>query len=81
MMVVSGSCQESKPLTQEREKQMRRKRYRKAICKFGSKGMIACGLLVIGKTAAGEFVERTVNEAIESQFASLDVPTTSELVM
>lgn len=29
MMVVSGSCQESKPLTQERAKQMRRKRYQK----------------------------------------------------
>ena len=28
-----------------------------------------------------EFAERTVNEAIESQFASLDVPATSELVM
>jgi hypothetical protein len=28
-----------------------------------------------------DFAERTVNEAIESQFASLDVPTASELVM
>jgi hypothetical protein len=28
-----------------------------------------------------DFAERTVNAAIESQFASLDVPTTSERVM
>jgi hypothetical protein len=28
-----------------------------------------------------DFAERTVNAAIDSQFASLDVPTTSERVM
>jgi hypothetical protein len=52
-MVISGSCQESVPSTQERSKQMRRKRFQKGSLQTRSTGVIACGLFAGGRTEAG----------------------------